>query len=320
MLGNLQHAIGGIQSVRCRQAILSFWLHHMNEWVLAAHRSELSSPGDYVALPVGEQGIAVFNHCGEIVAIPNSCPHRGNRLFDGMGNRLLVCGYHGWGAAAIVSKAIRYLTAWVGDWLFVGDGSVRLDLQLGGIEDALAVGARISRHSFDVIPMACDWTVAVENALEDLHVPHVHPETIGKLGLELVEQGAFGKNSLALYTITNERIVKQLAPFATSPDSYFHLLIYPWTCLSSVGGLTYSLQHYFPNGAATTLTTRLYGSLPLSAGGDDAVGFLYEQARAFNKRTFEEDAAICSRVSGRGYHLMPGEDRIRWFRAAHGTP
>lgn len=291
----------------------------MNEWTLVGHRSELSERGSFVSLPVG---IAVYQTGSEIVAWDGLCPHRGSRLFkEPIGKQELVCPYHGWTEDRIVAGAARLLTAFVGDFLFVGTGAVSLEAQLGALKDLLeTLSERIaSRHDFMSFPIACDWRYAVENALEDVHVPHVHPESIGKLGLECVGMERYGRNSIAYYKVTDERTIESLQKIAPhleqcEPSAYMHALIYPYTCISSVGGLSYTITQYFPAESGTKLWSRLF--LPRMRQNPPDLAFFFDSAAKFNRQVFQEDAKACERIGGPGRYLGKGEDRIRWFREA----
>lgn len=292
----------------------------MNAWLLIAHRCELATPGDYVCLP---DGTTAYNAGGDIVVWSGQCPHRGTRIFDaGVGNRPLVCPYHGWRDSFITDKVSRYLTAFIGDFLFFANGPTDLlERQLGDTRDALIyLSQRMkARHSLYRLPMACRPEVAIENALEDIHVPQIHPETIGRLGLECEEMDDFAPNSIAYYRMTDERTVGGLTKLQeqfehVTPDRYFHAFIWPYVCLSSAGGFTYSLQHYFPSDTGSTvLWSRLFSpslKAPMNAG----VALFFNEAARFNCMVFEEDAKICARVVGRGKHLTNAERRIAWFR------
>lgn len=283
-------------------------------WTIIAHRSELSKPGDFVN--VG--GIAAVNHDGNIVAWDGICAHRGARVFDEThGNRPLVCPYHGFKGDAVIGD--RYLTAWVGDWFCVGDGSVSLAEQFGGVMGILdgASSAIRRRFSFDSFAMSCHWSTAVENTLEDLHVPSVHPDTFHKLDLRLIGMDQQGKNSVAFYNVGDAHTVRGLTAMSryfdgARPGEYFHLYLWPHTCLSSVGGFSYSLQHYFPSAAWTQFHTRLYVG-PVR-GDAPNLDYFFEEAAGFNRKVFQQDAAICARVVGKGTRRTESEKRVQWFR------
>ena len=290
-------------------------------WLLAAHRSELAAPGDYITLQAGPDHIACFNLDGNVYSWDNVCRHRGARVLQGThGNKALTCPYHGLTGMATVGE--QYLTQWIGDFLFVGDGSTRIEDDLNDFGPLLTGISKMiaGRHSFEQLPMPCEWKVAVENTLEDYHVATVHADSIGKLRLKLDSTDQHGKNSGALYTIEDPHTVKGLEAMAkyfeeVRPSHYFHLFLYPYTCLSSVGGLTFSLQHYLPSGGYTNLHTRLYGAKTKPGAPD--MRWLYDEATSFNRLVFEQDAAICARIVDDGTFLTASETRVQWFRDAH---
>ena len=199
-----------------------------------------------------------------------------------------------------------------------------------GLDDDLR--DHISHHRANVtepcslleMPIKCDWRIAIENTLEEQHVPHVHPESIHKLGIKIHDIERHGKHSLAHYRITNKKALKSLEALSlwfphAEFDYYFHLYLYPYTCLSSVGGFTYSIQHYLPTEEGTTLLrSTLYASH--TAPGSPSLDFFFDSAAEFNKQVFEEDARMCERVkrirceTGR---TMPEHlRRLQWFRDA----
>lgn len=287
-------------------------------WLLAAHRSELSKPGEYVVLHAGSDQIAAFNLEGEILATNNICPHRGARVLQGThGACALKCPYHGLTGKAAVGQ--QYHTQWLGDWLFVGDASTKIEDNLDDLGPMLAglSGRMTHRHSFEQMPMPCDWKVAVENTLEDYHVASVHPDTFGKLDLKLTGMERHGQNSVARYTVGDARTIKSLTTLSkyyedAQPDTYFHIFLYPYTCISSVGGLSFSLQHYLPNSGYTQLHTRLYAGKTKPGAPD--LRWFYDEAAGFNRTVFQQDAGVCSLVAGPGTYLTPAEDRVRWMR------
>lgn len=291
-------------------------------WLLAAHRSELAKPGDFVVLHSGAQQIAAFNLDGEVLASDNICAHRGSRVLRGnYGTQPLVCPYHGMRGKATIGE--QYLTQWLGDWLFVGEGDDVIENDLADLGPLLAgISQQITRrHAFSMMHMPCDWKVAVENTLEDYHVPTVHADTFGKLGLRLDTMERHGRNSAALYTLTAERMVKAGTDMAhyyenVRPDHYFHIFLWPFTCLSSVGGFSFSLQHYMPAGGMTQFHTRLYAGKERSDSPD--LSWWYQEAAKFNERVFQQDSEACAMVAGQGRFLTEQEDRVRWFREASG--
>lgn len=173
-------------------------------------------------------------------------------------------------------------------------------------------------HSVDSMVMNCDWRIAIENTLEHAHIPHVHKDTLGKLKLKFVDAYIDGKNSMGYYHITDERTIKSLKKLRqmfvspTNSDKYIHLFIYPYTCISSVGGFTYAIQNYIPQGDKTFLLMRLFGA-KVKPGYD--LNFYFDSVAKFNRRVFEEDANMVSKIKHLrgGPNMKPELQRLSWF-------
>ncbi|BBD98264.1 aromatic ring-hydroxylating dioxygenase subunit alpha [Sphingobium amiense] len=68
-------------------------------WQIAAHESDLPSPGDYHVFDFIDENIVVIRgEDGVVRAFTNVCRHRGARIVEGPTGcaRKLVCRYHGW--------------------------------------------------------------------------------------------------------------------------------------------------------------------------------------------------------------------------------
>lgn len=176
-------------------------------------------------------------------------------------------------------------------------------------------------HSEQSIEMKCDWRVAIENTLESAHVDHVHATSLAKLGLQSIGMERCGRHSLQQFAITDKRshaALASIAKYFVRPNLgfYWHLFIYPHTTLSSVGGLTYSMQHYFPTEFGTTLLTRLY--VPRLREGSPDLAFYFDSCAKFNKQVFTEDARLCERIHLRccGQMMRPALKRLEWFANA----
>lgn len=169
--------------------------------------------------------------------------------------------------------------------------------------------------------MRCDWRIAIENALEDVHVPHVHKESLARLRLKPRWMGRQGKDSMAVYDITDGRSLRGLEQMARHfevciPHLYVHVYKFPHTCFSSVGGFTYAHQTYIPDGEITRLSTTLYTGLLKPEAPD--LSFFFDRAMAFNVQVFNEDARMCERVHIRGLtgDVPPALRRLAWFTEA----
>ena len=68
-------------------------------WIVVAHQSEITRPGDFVCRYLGEDPVIVTRtEAGEITVLLNSCAHRGMAVCSAnQGNtRRFLCPYHGW--------------------------------------------------------------------------------------------------------------------------------------------------------------------------------------------------------------------------------
>ncbi len=174
-------------------------------------------------------------------------------------------------------------------------------------------------HSEQVIPCTAGWEVCIENTLEDAHVEHVHAMTLAGVGLKQLRMEQHGKHSMCEYEITDSRVLNGLTHLsqhfvAPQPDRYFHIFLYPQTCISSVGALTYSIQDYLPTKAGTDVLTRLYPSLQRADSPD--LGFFFDNAAKFNRQVFEEDARMVEkikRIRCNGEEMRPHLKRLEWF-------
>ena len=71
---------------------------YYKSWQYVCHSSQLSQPGDYIAIDLQERPIVVLrDREGELQAFYNVCRHRGHELLKGSGNtKTIVCPYHAW--------------------------------------------------------------------------------------------------------------------------------------------------------------------------------------------------------------------------------
>jgi Rieske 2Fe-2S family protein len=175
-------------------------IFHTN-WLFAGHACEISEPGDFFLLPVGqEELILVRDKEGAVRAHFNVCRHRGSRIAtEPRGrSRSLVCPYHQWvygldGCLAnarlmgdgfdadgfrLRSAAVRELAGLVFVCLSPGESTPDFDSFFGDIEPQLGPhgleGAKVAvRHSYRV---RANWKTLVENNRECYHCRVSHPE------------------------------------------------------------------------------------------------------------------------------------------------
>jgi len=171
-----------------------------NHWILAAHSSQIESPGDYRLFDIaGENIILVRGRDGAVHAHHNICRHRGSRvLLNECGNTpALTCRYHGWtyaldgtlSAAKHMSENfdrsqfglrpchVRVLEGLIFVCLAADDASnfapvaesLTPFLLLHGTADARVAQRR-------VFPVRANWKLAIENYLECYHCKPAHRE------------------------------------------------------------------------------------------------------------------------------------------------
>ncbi len=175
-------------------------------WLLAAHGSELSEPGNFVvAEESGAPIVVIRTRSGELKAYYNACQHRGAAVVQQPSGLVenFKCPYHSWSwdlegkllgrpdERDFISKnpdCLRLVPvrceSW-GGWIFVNrDPDARPLLEtLGSIPaemEDFRVGELRQAHK-QSLTLACNWKVVVEAFLEVYHLNHIHPNTAGML-------------------------------------------------------------------------------------------------------------------------------------------
>ena len=68
----------------------------MGSWIKAATRSEVPE-GEGIAIQIGDERIALFQHTGRFFAVTDVCPHAGGQLSGGwIYKGRITCPWHGW--------------------------------------------------------------------------------------------------------------------------------------------------------------------------------------------------------------------------------
>lgn len=317
-------------------------------WHLLCHRSELPQPGDFVKLDWLNQEVVIFNDHGELVVFDNLCPHRGTRFFtDNTGNGAIACPYHGWSYRAgslhipcreqYVADDLRKArlntlqTDWCADFLFASICPARsLDVQLGdtfNLLGALSFNidglADVNAYTFE-----CDWRIALENALEPLHLPFIHPDSLGQLHLgdgvnDFTEWTSVWQAPLGNVAMEKKLgSIKRLFQIEGAYSGYQSIYLFPFTMLSSTFGYSYSLQHFFPSASVnrTHFSSRLLPGVTKNAAASTALADFFRSTAAMNRQVFHEDHQICQRIvqgaadNERFGTLSVQEEKIAHFR------
>ncbi len=216
----------------------------MTNWLPVCHVSEVARNGDFVQVPHNGH-VAVSNFGGEIIAWDGRCPHRGAMIYGDAraGNREPRCAYHA--RLATAANVKRFTTSIWGGFIFVGQPlwqQNRADslahLMDGPLSTFIAGVPALTLHSTLSFVMGCDWTVAVENALDFEHVEHAHSQSLAKLALvpKTLDTYANG-SSIEEFTSESGRLghLSKFFPHEQRFD-YKHAHLFPHACLSSTRG------------------------------------------------------------------------------------
>ncbi|MEH1777606.1 MAG: Rieske 2Fe-2S domain-containing protein [Nostoc sp.] len=319
-----------------------------NYWHLLCHRQEIKDSGDFIRFDWLGEEVVVFNDNGSVIAFNNLCPHRGARIFlRDFGNQPFLCSYHGWSyknghlsvpqsqfssTTDFSSVTLNLLeTDWCGDFLFASiSPKFSLASQLSEVTPLVeAISHSIfERYDFNRYDYDCNFTIAVENALEPLHVPFVHSSSLGLLKLEHDTDTFSGVNSACYFSIGDTRTRKHLLSlkkyFSTDfqYEGYMSVYLFPFTMLSSTFGYSYSLQSFFPahDDKTTHFTSRLLTSNLSKLSNINIIEPLFQSTSKINRQVFDEDHLICKRVPLASWSVEPPplvtrfEERIVHFR------
>lgn len=317
-------------------------------WHFGCLGTELKAEGDYLLFHLLDREVALYHDGLEIIAFDNRCPHRGTRFFEeDQGSRNAVCKYHGWayskGRLVIPEEENlsvggcrpelhRYQTQQCGSLLFFSlrPKSSLMD-QLG---DELFL--RIESLSFDFNERKdfnhyiyeCYWPIAIENALDPQHIRFVHATTLNRLSLINCQNKYWGESSAAYFDIGEGRVQKSMQSLTKKYDlsldfhpGYMSIFLYPFTFISSTGGITYSIQNFFPRDESTSwFLSRLYSVNLADTKNHQINELVINSAIDMNRKVFEEDHSICRLISRQAWHahldkqLYCNEEKIIHFR------
>jgi len=295
-------------------------------WLPVCHVSEVAEVGQYVVLPWGPDGgeIAVSRmgpvRFDGLVAWDNRCPHRGRKILPAAcGRSDHVCAYHGRTAHAgnVRHHPLDVHCDFV--WVSVAGGATGWQPGCGILPWSSGSPRTWSLHSELRLVMDCDWTVAVENALDAEHINSVHADSLAQLGLAPEALNRLpGGSSCEVFTSAKsaelDRLGRALDFGRSVSGDYLHLHLAPFSCFSSTRGYALNFQQYFPAKDGKTLFIhKLYGDLTAKPAARRAY---LDKVAAMNKMVFEEDADICQGVPAGYGKLGPSDLRIQHFRSS----
>jgi len=176
----------------------------MKVWNVIGRVDYIPNPGDYYTVDfIGVPLLLVRGDDGEVRGFVNACRHRGAKVATASGNaKAFKCPYHGWiyqtdgallACAGMASakgfNRADYPLAPVRTELWGGFIFVSFDDQCQPLAEYLGdIEASFNSYRFDDMvctrrteyPVACNWKIYVENAMEAFHVPHVHRSSINR--------------------------------------------------------------------------------------------------------------------------------------------
>ena len=338
-------SMGALDSVKISDDLIRSYWHPIG------HKSELANDRDYVRFEIKDFEVVVINDKGNFVAFDNLCPHRGARFFtDDFGNSIVKCLYHGWSysrgkvnvagiktfqGCGIEHAALNefHLEA-CGDFLFFAiEPNTSLSEQLGPEMYSVLqkVGGDIDFCAdFNRYPFQCDWTIALENALEPYHIPLIHSDTLATLQLGIGINEFFGENSIWYSPVENEKVEKRLKSlnrfYATTDPypGYMSIFLFPFSMISSTFGYSYSVQHFFPSTSvdSTFFTSRLYPAKNSDPRYKKMTSAFVQSSADINRKIFEEDHQICRRIPSKSWSTSAPkftstlEQKLLHFRAS----
>ena len=293
------------------------------DWVFVCAEQLLPNPGDYFALTLAGEAIAIIHGTdGEIRALSNICRHRGTPLLDegyGRVEKHITCPYHAWvydqtgkfkGAPFTRNhKPDRnehclpsfHLESWHG-LLFINlsETPEPLSQRLAGIDDYLHLfEPRSFTHGVKSggEEWKANWKLAVENAIESYHLFKVHEETLETITPSKAAYYVAGSSEWTLTGGKMEDTRSKLEKWLTgkTPEAYGHYLLL-FLPPNFIGILTYgSLQWIaiLPKGPEECQI--MAGGISNEPGDDDPA------SAEFTAAFLAEDKWICERVQ-RGMH------------------
>lgn len=316
-------------------------------WHPVCHVNEVSSPGQYVRLQHNPDDIIVYNDRGNLICFDNVCPHRGARFVETYsGQGILVCPYH---AFCYIDGGLRtgrhqpiktetqtkadlnkYHLETIGDMLFFSiNPSMKIEQQFNEdiCSQIAAIADKISKPTDEnTTTFECTAVLGVENALEAVHVNSVHPNSLARLKLSTGTFYKLGLSSQWTSEIQDKRTLRAFRSIGRligieTKSTYENILLFPFSMISSSGGISYSLQNFFPvTDDRTSFISRLYPAKNCFDHMAVVDNFLISTAK-INRQVFKEDADICAKITKSdrkksGNFLVQGEERIAWYRDA----
>jgi len=313
-------------------------------WQFVCHQNQVREAGDFATLDLMRDSIIVMRgKDGALRAFQNACRHRGSKLLDGAGTckHRITCPYHAWSyqldgrLAAVPSEktfpgldksqlGLKELELEVFCGLvfvrIVGGGApiaelwgdLAKELAPYRIEEMVpAEGTQISEE------WACNWKVALDNYLDNYHVPFGHPGlhrlmdnelacTINRHGISFSKSVVRERES----HVWSERMYQKLAPhaFADMPEDVRATWLFGFMPVNigfDVFPDSMDIFQILPKGATRSIIRTPLFVRPDARREARAMKYL---ANRINLQIGHEDKVLCERVQAglSSHNYQPG--------------
>ena len=321
-------------------------------WYVAGRAETAPAPGNWFTVDVAGESILVVRGDDDVLrGFYNVCRHRGARLRDaasGHDKGVIACGYHAWcyrfsGELAATPRIGKdeldresnglievHCDVWEG-FVFVNldpDAPTPLRQWLGELNSDILGFERwdmgsLRVHSTREWIVEANWKILIENYLECLHCPTVHPELVeavpayrtGWVYEEGRTDGGVSNTSRFYGSVGSSTIATLPTMTEVEAESIYGALFYPHAFLD-IAGTGVQLTVITPIGPTTCreVTYFLFHPDAMSAPDFDPQGVL-----DFSALVTEQDNAVCEMVQ-RGVRsaafrdggVYPDKDEFVW--------
>lgn len=309
-------------------ALFDLEMEHLfrGDWVAVCPANALSEAGDYMALNIGGEPLAVVRgEDGELRALSNVCRHRGTLMLepgvDCLDGGTIVCPYHAWSyndsgvfRGAPYAKGMRIdpehhslpqfrVEVWMGvAFVCLSPDAQPLSERLSGIAPRLAEFDMPSYREPGPLgaPQVWDanWKLILENGMESYHLFQVHKDTLERI---TPTRGAYYIEGSASWTLTGGAIVQESGSgivsqllnrlfWSSSGGDHYTLVSIPPSFVGVVTDESWDWIVVHP--ISPTSTSVFQGSLTKQSVDRVSQRIAEGYASAF----LEEDRAICERA------------------------
>ena len=296
------------------------------DWVAVCPANALSGPGDYIALHVGGEPLAVVRgEDGELRALSNVCRHRGTLMLDSgvdcLEGGTIVCPYHAWSyndsgvlRGAPYAQGLKIdpeehslpqfrVEVWMGvAFVCLNPDAQPLSERLAGIAPRLAEfdmpAYRVPGPLTTPEVWDANWKLILENGMESYHLFKVHKDTLEQI---TPTRGAYYIEGSASWTLTGGAIVQESGSgmvgqllsrllWSSSGGDHYTLVSIPPSFVGVVTDESWDWIVVHP--ISPTSTSVFQGSLTKQSVDRVSQRIADGYASAF----LEEDRAICERA------------------------